>query len=164
MYQSSLFKPGSYLPILMKYKEFLGHVQNRIQADDLSESVRTSRAVLETLGERVTEGEATDIASPLPMEIDRYLLQVDNGNKVNSDEFIDRVLEKLNYQDLVLMDVYARPAEIDRSEAVYRVKAIFDLISEILPGKEMEDIKQQLPKDFESFFAFIEFEKKPWEE
>ncbi len=53
------------------YNDFLGTVQHRIEAGTQAEAARTTRAVLETLGERLTVGGATDVAGPLPMEIDR---------------------------------------------------------------------------------------------
>jgi len=68
----------------MNYEEFIGEIQHRIRQGTQREAVRTARSVLETLGERLTEGEATDLASPLPMEIDRYLIQVEN--KTNTIE------------------------------------------------------------------------------
>jgi uncharacterized protein (DUF2267 family) len=71
------------------YTDFVGEVQHRIEASRQAEAVRTIRAVLETLGERVDEGGATDIASPLPMEIDRHLLDADHGQTYDYNEFVD---------------------------------------------------------------------------
>ncbi len=146
----------------MSYDDFIGEVQHRIESGTPAEAVRTTRAVLETLGERLTEGEATDLASPLPIEIDRYLLQAEHGQKYGYDEFVDRVMEKLNYEDLDLQASYALPAGKDRSEAVYRTKAVFALLAEEVPEGEMEDIEQQLTEDFEELFEFIEMEDLPW--
>ena len=74
-----------------KFNDFIGQIQHRIEAGGQGDAVRTTRAVLTTLGERVNEGGATDIASPLPMEIDRYLLAADHGQTFDYDTFIQRV-------------------------------------------------------------------------
>ena len=85
------------------YADFGGEVQHRIEADGRAEAVRTVRSVPETLGERLEEGGATDVASPLPREIDRYLLQVEHGQTYDYDAFVDRVAAKMNYEDLDLL-------------------------------------------------------------
>lgn len=146
------------------YSDFVGEVQHRIEADTQAEAVRTTRAVLETLGERVGEGGATDVASPLPMEIDRYLLAVEHGHTYDFDAFVDRVQAKLNYDDLDLETAYGRPAEVDPADAVYRCKAVVDLVSELVPGGELAHVENQLPDEFEDLFEFVDAETKPWEE
>ncbi|QCS43810.1 DUF2267 domain-containing protein [Natrinema versiforme] len=146
------------------YTDFIGEVQHRIEAGTQAEAVRTTRAVLETLGERVGEGGATDIASPLPMEIDRYLLAADHGQTGDYDAFVDRVLERLNYDDLGLDASYGRPSNVDRSEAVYRIKAVVELVSEQVPGGELAHAEEQLPEEFGDMFEFVDAETKPWEE
>ena len=125
--------------------------------------MRTTRAVLETLGERVQEGEATDIASPLPMEIDRYLLAAEHGQSYDYDEFVDRVVDRLNYDDLALDSSYGAPSPVDEGEAVYRIKAVTELLDEQLPGSEIADVEAQLSDDFDDVFEFIGAETKPWE-
>lgn len=72
------------------FSGFVGEVQHRIDAGDQADAVRTTRAVLTTLGERVVEGGATDIAGPLPLEIDRYLLAAEHGHTYDYDAFIGR--------------------------------------------------------------------------
>lgn len=146
------------------YTDFVGEVQHRIEAGTQAEAVRTTRAVLETLGERVGEGGATDIASPLPMEIDRYLLAADHGQTYDYDEFVDRVHDRLNYDDLDLDTSYGRPSNVDQAEAVYRMKAVVELVSEQVPGGELAHAEEQLPDDFGDMFEFVDAETKPWEE
>lgn len=57
----------------MNFDQFTGQVQNRLELPGTGEAVRAIRATLMTLGERIQEGEAKDLAGPLPMEIDYYL-------------------------------------------------------------------------------------------
>ncbi len=146
------------------YTDFVGEVQHRIEAGTQAEAVRTIRAVLETIGERVDEGGATDIASPLPMEIDRYLLQVDHGQGYDFDEFVDRVRERLNYADLDLETGYGKPSSVDEAEAVYRIKAVTALLAETVPGGEIANVEAQFPDDFDELFELVDAESTPWEE
>lgn len=146
-----------------EYSDFLGEVQHRIEAGRQAEAARTTRAVLETLGERVGEGGATDAASPLPMEIDRYLLQVEHGQQFGFDEFVDRVVDRLNYDDLDLDAAYGKPSGVDRSEAVFRVQAVVALLSEIVPGGEIAHAEKQLPEEYGELFELTHAESKPWE-
>lgn len=145
------------------FDDFTGEVQHRIEAGTQAEAVRTIRAVLETLGERVDEGGATDIASPLPAEIDRYLLQVEHGHTYDLDEFVDRVVDRLNYDDLDLDASYGRPSNIDHAEAVYRIKAVMALLSETVPGDGIANVENQLPEEFDELFEFVGLETPPWE-
>ncbi|PSQ50930.1 hypothetical protein BRD15_00465 [Halobacteriales archaeon SW_6_65_15] len=80
----------------MNYSDFIGEVQHRLEMGTQGEAVRATRAVLETLGERLQEGEASDLAGPLPMEIDYYLESADHGQRFDYDEFISRVAEREN--------------------------------------------------------------------
>ena len=146
------------------YTDFIGEVQHRIEAGRRAEAVRTTRAVLETLGERIGEGSATDIASPLPMEIDRYLLQVDHGQQYDFDEFVGRVHERMNYEDLDLDTGYGKPSGVDEADTVFRIKAVTALLSETIPGGEMGNVQDQLPEEFGEMFELVDAESTPWEE
>lgn len=145
------------------YTDFIGEVQHRIEAGTQAEAVRTTRAVLETIGERVDEGGATDIASPLPMEIDRFLLHVDHGQQYDFDEFVERVVDRMNYDDLELETAYGKPSGIDEPEAVYRIKAVTALLSETVPGGEIANVEAQFPEEFEEMFELVDAETTPWE-
>ncbi|WP_254766031.1 DUF2267 domain-containing protein [Salinilacihabitans rarus] len=131
----------------MDYHEFVGEVQHRLELPGMDEAVRATRAVLTTLGERIQEGEATDLAGPLPMEIDRYLIEADSGQRFDFDEFVSRVAERAALGD----------DESARSEAVYYARAIVALLAAVVPGSEIEQVRQQLPEDegFESLFELV---------
>ncbi|EMA42329.1 DUF2267 domain-containing protein [Halobiforma nitratireducens] len=145
------------------YNDFVGEVQHRVEAGTQAEAVRTIRAVLQTLGERVGEGGATDIAGPLPMEIDRYLLAADHGHTFGFDEFVDRVQAKLNYDDLDLEAAYGTPGDVDPAEAVYRSQAVIELVSQLVPGGDLANVENQLPAEFDDLFEFVDAETKPWD-
>jgi len=83
----------------MKFNEFTGDVQHRLELGTQGEAVRATRAVLTTIRERIQEGEATDLASPLPMEIDYYLVDASHGERFGYDEFVSRVADLFELVD-----------------------------------------------------------------
>ena len=125
----------------MNYKEFVGQVQHRLEYAQFGQAVRASRAVLTTLGERLQEGEATDLASPLPMEIDRYLRDADHGQRFDYQEFLDRVADREG---------------VDRSDANYHAQQILAVVGEVVPPGNVEKVRDQLPEDFEPLFEHLE--------
>ncbi|PCR90838.1 DUF2267 domain-containing protein [Natrinema ejinorense] len=50
-----------------------------------------------------------------------------------------------------------------QAEAVYRIKAVVDLVSGRVPGGELAHADAQLPEEFEELFEFVDLETKPWE-
>jgi uncharacterized protein (DUF2267 family) len=124
----------------MNYSEFMGEVQNRLELPGPGEAVRATRATLTTLGERLHGGEASDLASPLPMEIDRFLVEADSGQRFDYDEFLDRVSERGN---------------VDRSTANYQAQQVVAVLAEVVPPGNIEKARNQLPDDFEDLFDLI---------
>jgi uncharacterized protein (DUF2267 family) len=131
----------------MDHSEFTGEVQHRIDAATQGETLRSIRAVLTTLGERIQEGEATDVASNLPMEIDYYVLHADSGQRFDYAEFIDRVAERAN---------------VDEADAAYQAQAIVAMIAEVSPGGEIDDLQEGLPDEFADLFEFVDADEVPW--
>lgn len=124
----------------MNFNDFTGEVQHRIDAGTQGEAVKTMRAVLTTLGERLPEGEASDFAAPLPMEIDRYLLEAESGRQFSYDEFVDRVGER---------------ADLEEADAAFASKAVVALAAEPAPRGELDDLKASLPDEFDGLFEFV---------
>ncbi|THE66506.1 DUF2267 domain-containing protein [Salinadaptatus halalkaliphilus] len=125
----------------MNYKEFVGQVQHRLEYAEFGQAVRATRAVLTTLGERLQEGEATDIASPLPMEIDRYLTEAEHGQRFDYQEFLDRVAEREG---------------VDRSDANYHSQQLLAVVADVVPPGNIEKVDGQLPEDFDGLFELID--------
>lgn len=131
----------------MNYSEFIGEVQHRIDASQQGEAVRATRAVLATLGERIQGSEAEDLASPLPMEIDRYLTEAESGQRFDYREFLERVAER---------------GECDEADAAFAAQAVVALVGELAPGSEMSDVRDQLPDDYGDLFEFVDAASPPW--
>jgi uncharacterized protein (DUF2267 family) len=52
------------------FDEFTGQVQHRLELPGTGHAVRAARASLSTLGRRIPEGAAADLAASLPLDID----------------------------------------------------------------------------------------------
>ena len=128
----------------VQYNDFVGQVQHRLELPGEGEAVRATRAVLQTLGERLQEGVADNLAGPLPMEIDYYLESADSGQRFDYDEFVERTAER---------------AKVDESKAAYYGRVVFGLVSELVSRAEIEEIRAQLPDDYEDLFALIDAEE-----
>ncbi|NHN61381.1 MULTISPECIES: DUF2267 domain-containing protein [Halorussus] len=128
----------------MKYDDFMGEVQHRLELPDTGRAVRATRAVLQSLAERLQAGEAEDLAASLPMEVDYYLESADSGQRFDYDEFVGRVADRAN---------------VDRSDAAYYGKVVFGLVSELVSAGEIEQVRAQLPDDYEDLFALMDAEE-----
>ncbi|MFB6120126.1 MAG: DUF2267 domain-containing protein [Halobacteriaceae archaeon] len=133
----------------MKFDDFTGEVQHRLELGTEGEAVRATRVVLTTLGERLGEGEASDLAGSLPMEIDRYLQDTGPAEQFGFQEFLDRVAEELG---------------VDEAEALYQSQAIVALVAETTEGSEMDQVREQLPDGYADLFEFVgqSAEATPW--
>jgi uncharacterized protein (DUF2267 family) len=118
----------------MRYATFMTTVEQaagitREQAD------RAVRATLETLAERITAGEADDIALFLPPEV-RPLVTVapPEAEAFGLDEFVRRVAEREG---------------VDERTARDHARAVFVALGEAVAPGELRDMAAQLPRDFE---------------
>lgn len=124
----------------MKHDEFIGAVQHRCDLASRGEAIRATRATLTTLGERLQPGEASDLAAPLPMEIDYFLHEADSGQIFDYQEFVQRVAEREN---------------ADPADANFHAQAIVDVASETVQESELQDVIGQLPGDYDDLFELV---------
>lgn len=124
----------------MQHDEFVGAVQNRADLASRGEALRATRAVLTTLGERLQPGEASDLAGPLPMEIDVFLHQAESGQSFDYDEFLQRVSERAN---------------ADVPDANFYAQVVMDVVEETTPASELDDVTDQLPADYDDLFGLV---------
>lgn len=123
----------------MKHDEFIGQVQHRAKLASRGEAEVATRAVLETLGERLLGNEPADAAAQLPKGIAGYLNHAWSGigEPFSIDEFFRRVSQR---------------GEIDLSDAIYQSRVVIEVLQEALDRGEIEDIRSQLPQDFLTLF------------
>jgi uncharacterized protein (DUF2267 family) len=123
----------------LQYSEFLRRVEDQIAANrSVSDARRAAEnaitATLETLNERISGGEARDLAAQLPEVIQPALRpKAEEAEGFSLEEFYRRVAEREG--------VDIETARIDAS-AVMRV-----LREAVTPG-ELDDVMAQLSEDF----------------
>lgn len=117
----------------MNFDEFTGEVQHRLQLANTGETLRAIRATLMTLGERIPEGNAEDLAASLPIEIKWYMTGAvhEHGQRFDWKEFVERVSEIEN---------------TDPAEAAYHARVIVDLVSTLVPPSDFQQLRDQLPE------------------
>lgn len=117
----------------MDFDEFTGEVQHRLELPGTGETVRAIRATLLTLGQRIPEGNAEDLAASLPMEIKWYLAGAvhEHGERFDWTEFVTRVTEIEG---------------TDGSEAARHAQVIIDLVGSLVPPSDLRQLRDQLPQ------------------
>jgi uncharacterized protein (DUF2267 family) len=117
----------------MQYDEFIALVSERTGLFE-GEAVALTRATLATLAERISGGEARDLAAQLPGPLQDALLPTkEEAEAFSFDEFVRRVAERSGDD--------ANPSESD----VFAVMAT--LRDAVTPG-EFDDVLSQLPSEF----------------
>jgi uncharacterized protein (DUF2267 family) len=127
----------------MQHDEFIGLVQNRARLASRGEAEQVSRATLETLGERVPDGLAENLAAQLPHEIGEHLRRTEafggfgTGERFDRRDFIDRV---------------AMRAGVKKPRAVFVARAVLGVIDEATEGSLTAKVRDSLPTDVRSLF------------
>ncbi len=117
----------------MNFDEFTGQVQHRLELANTGETVRTIRATLMTLGQRIPEGNAEDLAASLPMEIEWYMTGAvrDHGQRFDWSEFVERVSEIEGS---------------DPADAAYHARVVVDLVHDLVPSSDFRELRDSLPE------------------
>jgi uncharacterized protein (DUF2267 family) len=122
----------------MQHDDFIGQVQSRARLSSRGDAERATRAVLETLGERIPEGLADNLAAPLPQEIGEHLRRTEvwaglgTGERFDREDFIARVAER---------------ASVREQQAAYITRAVTEVVGEAIQGGLMGKIAESLPSD-----------------
>lgn len=117
----------------MKYEEFIARVAKYA---DLSEedAEKLTRATLATLAERITGGEAQDLAAQLPGPLKTALTGApENAEAFSFEEFVERTAERAG-------------TDVDVAEVA--VIAVFATLRDAVTPGEFDDVLSQLPSDF----------------
>lgn len=122
----------------MQYDEFLEHVGERAGLDR-TEGDRATQATLTTLAERITQGEATDLASQLPRELKAPLqAPAMGGDPFDAVEFTRRVSEREG---------------VSADRARDHARAVLSTVQEAITGGQFEDVLAQLSEDYMELFG-----------
>jgi uncharacterized protein (DUF2267 family) len=119
----------------VKYDEFITNVGGRADVS-LQTGDALTAATLQTLAERISGGEAAQLAKYVPEELRPHLTGAEEpAQRFDSQEFVRRVAEL---------------AGTDPERAASGVRAVFATLREETPREELEDVLTQLPKDYSS--------------
>jgi uncharacterized protein (DUF2267 family) len=125
----------------VSYEEFLSRVQQRTGLDRAATETLT-QATLATLAERITRGEADDLAAQLPIELRPWLEHIGSeAERFSAREFIRRVEHRV--------------PRLDRQNAEDAVAAVLVTVREVVSGKELHDLTSQLPADMRALFSRV---------
>lgn len=119
----------------MNYLEFIDAVAARGAVEPEQASTITD-ATLRTLAERISGGEAADLAEELPVELQDCLIKPltqEYAERFGLEEFISRV---------------SRRAGVDVRVANDGVRAVFSTLREAGDADDFQDMMSQLPNEF----------------
>ncbi|BCL34563.1 DUF2267 domain-containing protein [Nostoc sp. MS1] len=124
----------------MQHDEFIAQVRHRANLRTTGDAELATRATLETLAERLAGNEANNAAAQLPKGIAQYLQHqyAGAGVRLSLDEF---------YQRISLRE------GVELQQAVNHAHAVIEVLSEAISSGEMEDIRTQLPPEYEPLFG-----------
>jgi uncharacterized protein (DUF2267 family) len=109
-----------------------------IAHSDREQAEGAVRAVLTTLAERLSKGEALDLAEQLPEPLAAWLHTTSGPEPFHYDEFLQRV--------------GAREGT-DTETAERHAQAVFRALAQSVDAKEMDDVAAELPQDFAPLIA-----------
>jgi len=123
----------------MKFDDFINQTQEQTRLGTREETIAITKAVLETLGERLDRKVRNGVVAQLPDELKEFLLaRSDNTDRYELSEFYNRVGARadLNYQD-----------------AVRRTWQVFSVLRQAIAAGEVQDILESLPSEYEELFG-----------
>ena len=123
----------------MQHDEFIGQVQNRARLASRGEAEVATRAVLETLAERLAGGEPDNVAAQLPKGLAAYLQHdfAGTGTPYSFDEFLQIACQREG---------------VELPQATYHTRVVMEVLGEAISPGEMNDIRAQLPPEFNPVF------------
>jgi uncharacterized protein (DUF2267 family) len=119
---------------------FIKLVQNRAHLASQGEAEVITRAVLETLAERLAGNEAANAAAQLPQGLAGYLHN-------------DRAGTKTRYSLNEFLKMVSLREGVELSQATYHTRVVMEVLGEAISKGEMDDIKTQLLPEYDAIFA-----------
>lgn len=119
----------------MRDEDFIDAVASRAGLP-AEQAATLTRATLTTLAERISGGEANDLADQLPDALGQHLRTSpvrEDAEPFGTGEFVRRVRER---------------AGVDETAAATAVRAVLATLPQAVLGGEFEDTAAQLPKEY----------------
>jgi uncharacterized protein (DUF2267 family) len=123
----------------VQYEGFIDRVRQLAELDSFSEAERAIKATLTMLGDYLAAGgEERELASELPEKLAEYLYRKppDRAAPPSLDEFLEEVGER----------------EEVNIDAGAHARAVMMVLEGAVSDKEMEDVRRQLPGEFDPLF------------
>ncbi|WP_265110166.1 DUF2267 domain-containing protein [Halosolutus halophilus] len=133
----------------MQDTEFYGLVREAGHLDTTDRAQVATEAVLETLGESLTGGEAGDVARQLPDELAAIVEHAaHDAAGYDGDEFMERVSERL------------RGTDVEPDDAERYADAVTDAMAVALTDGQLQDLKAQLDDDLHPLFEGVMIDRE----
>ena len=123
----------------MNYNDYIQFVKERAGIKSDAAAKKAIETVFEVLGQRITIGQAEDLAAALPPELRPYLGQMPEAESFDSREFLRRVSEKEG---------------VAPGTAEEHARAVLSVLAEWVPRAELRDTLEQIPNDMRNLFAW----------
>lgn len=120
------------------YDQYIRTVRSRAWFASDVDAVAAIRAVLEVMGQRITIGQADDLATALPLDFRPSLRQSPDAQSFGLDEFLSRVAEREG---------------VDMRAAAEHARAVLSALADAVPKNELLDTLEQLPKEMRDLFV-----------
>lgn len=133
---------------IQKANTWLKEVMDEIGTSDRHQAYLALRYVLQTLRDRLTVGEATDLGAQLPMLIRGFYYEgwnpSDKPIKFDKDGFLSSIRERF----------VSAPIRVSDAERI--TQAVFRVLDRRISDGEIEDIKAALPRDLQQFWEGLQ--------
>jgi uncharacterized protein (DUF2267 family) len=123
--------------IEMNYNDYIQFVRERAGIKSEDAAKKAIESVLEVVGQRITLGQAEDIAAALPPELRPYLRQTPEAEAFDVNEFLKRISDKEG---------------VDVRTAEGHARAVLSVLGEWIPRAELRDTLEQIPNDMRNLF------------
>ena len=123
----------------MQFDDFITRVQEQARLNTREEAIALTRAVLETLGERLDRKVRNGIEAQLPNDLKEFLLAREGqGDQYSLEEFYNRIGAR---------------ADLNYADATERTREVIAVLRQAIPGGEVEDILEDLSPEYRELFA-----------
>ena len=123
----------------MQFDDFISRVQEQAGLDTREESIMLTRAVLETLGERLDRKVRNGIEAQLPNELKEFLLaREEHSGQYDLQEFYNRIGAR---------------ADLTYEDAKQRTRQVLSVLRQAVASGEIEDVREDLPPEYGELFA-----------
>jgi uncharacterized protein (DUF2267 family) len=122
----------------MQYDAFITQVQEQTGLDTREEAATLTRAVLETLGERLDRKVRNGVEAQLPNELkELFLGRGEHSQQYDLQEFYHRIGAR---------------ADLTQEDAKERTRQVFSVLRQAVPAGEIEDVLEDLPPEYRELF------------